>query len=56
VSDYNHYGISRACRVLNMSKSVYYYSPLSKNDTAIETALQQKTEEHSEEGFWMAYE
>ena len=39
-----------------MSKSVYYYSPLPKNDTAIETALQQKAEEHSEEGFWMAYE
>jgi len=39
-----------------MSKSVYYYSPLPKNDTAIETALKQKAEEHSEEGFWMAYE
>ena len=51
----NHYGISRACRVLKMSKSVYYYNPLPKDDTAIETALQEKAEQHSEEGFWKAY-
>jgi len=51
-----HYGISRACRVLNMSKSVYYYKPLPKDDTEIEDALRQKTEEHSEEGFWKAYD
>ena len=43
--------ISRACRVLNMSKSVYDYKPVPKDDTAIEQALQQKTKEHSEEGF-----
>jgi len=49
------YGISRACRVLNMSKSVYYYRPLPKDDTEIEKALQQKAREHSEEGFWKAY-
>ena len=51
-----HYGISRACRVLNMSKSVYYYKPLPKDDTEIEEALEQKAEEHSEEGFWKAYD
>ncbi len=38
-----------------MSKSVYYYPPLIKDDTAIEKALLKKAEEHSEEGFWKAY-
>ena len=38
-----------------MSKSVYYYKPLPKDDTEIEEALQQKAREHSEEGFWKAY-
>jgi putative transposase len=39
-----------------MSKSVYYYKPLPKDDTEIEQALRQKAEEHSEEGFWKAYD
>ncbi|WP_345007082.1 IS3 family transposase [Snuella lapsa] len=51
-----HYGISRACRVLNMSKSVYYYTPLPKEDKEIERALLQKAEEHPEEGFWKAFD
>lgn len=38
-----------------MSKSVYYYTPLHKDDTEIEQALHQKAREHPEEGFWMAY-
>lgn len=38
-----------------MSKSVYYYKPLPKDDRAIENALKQKIEHHSEEGFWMIY-
>ena len=38
-----------------MSKSVYYYIPLAKDDLEIEIALGQKAEQHPEEGFWMAY-
>ncbi len=38
-----------------MSKSVYYYKPLIKDDTDIESALKEKAERHSEEGFWKAY-
>lgn len=51
-----HYGINRACRVLNISKSVYYYEPQPKDDNAIEDALQQKAKDHSEEGLWKAYD
>ena len=38
-----------------MSKSVYYYNPLPKDDAAIEQALQEKAKQHSEEGFWKSY-
>jgi putative transposase len=38
-----------------MSKSVYYYKPLVKDDLEIEAALKQKAEQHSREGFWKAY-
>lgn len=54
-TDLSHYGVSRACRVLQMSKSVFYYNPLKKDDSLIEIALQKKAEEHTEEGFWKAY-
>ena len=39
-----------------MSKSVYYYEVLPKDDHVIEVALQQKAREHPVEGFWMAYD
>jgi len=39
-----------------MSKSVFYYKPLPKDDSEIEQALRKKAEEHSEEGFWKAYD
>ena len=32
------------------------YKKLSKDDTTIEHALQQKAKDHSEEGFWKAYD
>ena len=50
----SHYGITRACRVLNMSKSVYYYQGHLKDDLEIERALRKKAEQHPEEGFWKA--
>ncbi len=52
----SHYGISRACRVLHMSKSVFYYQIQEKDDKAIEDNLLEKAENHSEEGFWKAYD
>lgn len=48
------YGISRACRVLQTSRSVVYYHP-SKDDSEVERALLKKAEEHPTEGFWKAY-
>ena len=38
-----------------MSKSVYYYKPLAKDDSAIEQSLLKKSKDHPEEGFWKAY-
>lgn len=48
------YGISRACRVLQSSRSVVYYQPI-KDDTEVEQALQKKASDHPTEGFWKAY-
>lgn len=39
-----------------MSKSVFYYKPLPKDDTEIEQALKEKATERPEEGFWKAYD
>ncbi|UII24663.1 IS3 family transposase [Fulvivirga maritima] len=46
--------ISRACRVLNLAKSVYYYSSI-KNDEPIMAALKEKAEQFPREGFWKAF-
>jgi putative transposase len=39
-----------------MSKSVYYYKHLEKDDSEIEQALQLKAKERPDEVFWKAYE
>ena len=39
-----------------MSKSVYYYKVLPKDDKPIEEALLPKAQAHPEEGFWMTYD
>ena len=39
-----------------MSKSVFYYQIQEKDDKAIEDNLLEKAENHSEEGFWKAYD
>ncbi len=44
------------CCVLKMSKSVYYYKAKPQDDSVIEQALQEKVNEHPEEGFWKAYD
>ena len=41
--------------MLNISKSSYYYISLAKDDLAIELQLLEKAKNHSEEGFWKAY-
>ena len=38
-----------------MSKSVYYYQHIPKDDRVIEDALQEKAGTYPEEGFWKAY-
>ncbi|PSR51970.1 hypothetical protein AHMF7605_29110 [Adhaeribacter arboris] len=47
-------GINRACRVLNLSKSVYYYQSYQE-DRVVKEALQQKAEQYPREGFWKVY-
>ncbi len=43
--------INRACRILNISKSYYYYEPQRSNDDEIKNALTLLVENHPRRGF-----
>jgi putative transposase len=47
-------GIVRACRILNLSRSVFYYQP-RRNDNEVIRALEEKVQVHPTEGFWKAF-
>lgn len=48
------YSIHRVCRIVNLSRSLFYYTSL-KNDVSISEALKEKASQHPREGFWKAY-
>ncbi len=47
--------IRRACRVLSLSPSSYYYRPHPRDDTPVIAALNTLAEAHPREGFWLYY-
>ena len=49
----DRHGYSRASRVLDVSRSVLYYTS-HKDDSVIETALLKKAADYPTEGFWKA--
>lgn len=48
------FGISRVCRIINISRSSYRYRSI-KEDASIEEQLRKHAEDHPREGFWKAY-
>jgi len=49
------YGISRACRIAHLSRSVAYYTRKAKDDGELKEVLLEKAERHPGEGFWKAF-
>lgn len=47
--------IHQACKLSNLSRSVYYYQQELKDDTEIITQLNELAEEHPGYGFWKMY-
>jgi putative transposase len=50
----NHKGISKACQVLQISRSSLHYKSI-KDDTALMEHLTQQSIDHPREGFWKSY-
>jgi len=50
VNDYE-FGINRACKLVNLSKTVYYYKPKLNNDSEIKDALSLLVNKHPRRGF-----
>lgn len=44
-------GINRACKIINLSKTVYYYQPQLPNDDQIKEELRLLTQQHPSRGF-----
>ncbi len=47
--------IRQACLLFHISSSVYYYTPVTSDDSEIEAALRDLADLHSSWGFWMMY-
>lgn len=47
--------IHRACKVIGLSKSGYYYVHKKTDDSKLITALNNNVEAHPQEGFWLSY-
>ena len=47
--------IHRACKVIGLSKSGYYYTHKKTDDTELIAALNKNVEERPQEGFWLSY-
>jgi putative transposase len=48
-------GIGRACKIMNLQRSLYYYRS-KKDDTEVINKLQELAEKHTAHGFWKLYD
>lgn len=47
--------INRACKILELNRSVYYYRPKPRDDEAVVQALEELVERHPTQGFWKMF-